>query len=203
MTIQAVVFDIGGVLALEDEPMDFDKRWEEKLGLEPGAIGSTMADVWDDGAVGRVTEAEVRAALATRLGFTPAQVEGVMGDMWRQYLGVANVELIAYVRTLRPAFRTGILSNSFVGAREREHAAFGLGDLVDVLLYSHEVGMNKPDPALWQLTCDTFSAAPGELVFVDNSPRLVKSAQEFGINAVLFQNTTQVITAVNALVSRR
>jgi putative hydrolase of the HAD superfamily len=63
--------------------------------------------------------------------------------------------------------------------------------------------MNKPDPALWQLTCDTFSSAPNELVFIDNSPRLVRSAQEFGINTVLYQNTPQVITDVNAFVSPR
>jgi hypothetical protein len=38
------------------------------------------------------------------------------------YLGTANTELIEYARSLRPRFRTGILSNSFVGAREREQA---------------------------------------------------------------------------------
>ena len=43
-----------------------------------------------------------------------------MADLWREYLGTANTELIEYARRLRPRYRTGILSNSFVGARERE-----------------------------------------------------------------------------------
>jgi putative hydrolase of the HAD superfamily len=67
-----------------------------------------------------------------------------MERMWRVYLGVANTELIEWARTLRPAYQTGILSNSFVGAREREHAAYGHEDLVDDLVYSHEVAWSSP-----------------------------------------------------------
>ncbi|MFC7531738.1 HAD family hydrolase [Actinoplanes sp. GCM10030250] len=116
-------------------------------------------------------------------------------------MGVANTELIEYARALRPAYRTGILSNSFVGAREREHQRYGFGDLVDDLIYSHEVGMNKPDPALWELTCRRMGVAPDEMVFVDNVPQLVDSALAFGINAVLMKETGQVIADINAMLS--
>jgi HAD superfamily hydrolase (TIGR01509 family) len=198
MAIRAVVFDVGGVLALV-EPMDFDRRWETELGLAGGTIGTAMADVWAAGAIGRVTEDEVRRAMRDRLGLTVEQAGLVMDEMWRQYLGVANVELIGYARGLRPAYRTGILSNSFVGAREREHRAYGFGDLVDELIYSDEVGMSKPATALWELTCRRMGAAPGEMVFLDNAPALVESAREFGIEAVLFENTAQAIADIDAL----
>ena len=52
-------------------------------------------------------------------GLDEPQLEAFMADLWREYLGTANTELIEYVRQLRPRYRTGILSNSFVGARER------------------------------------------------------------------------------------
>lgn len=198
MAIRAVVFDVGGVLALVGS-MDFDRRWEAELGLAEGTIGATMADVWEAGAVGRVTEDEVHRAMRDRLGLTGEQVDAVLAEMWRQYLGVTNTELVEYARGLRPAYRTGILSNSFVGAREREHRAHGLGDLVDDLIYSHEVGLNKPDPALWELACRRLGVAPGELVFLDNSPRLVSGAREFGIEAVLFEETAQAIADIDAL----
>ncbi|MEV6305402.1 HAD family phosphatase [Actinoplanes sp. NPDC051861] len=190
--VRAVVFDVGGVLALV-EPMDLGD-------VDPD--GTVLADLWEAGEVGRVTEAEVRRAMGERLEMTPEQVDGVMADMWRQYLGAANTELIAYVRTLRPGCRTGILSNSFVGAREREHAAYGFGDLVDELIYSHEAGMNKPDPRLWDLTCRRVGAAPGEIVFVDDSPALVDSARDYGMRGVLFEQTAQVIREVDALLLR-
>ncbi|WP_197725445.1 HAD family phosphatase [Actinoplanes sp. OR16] len=199
MTVRAVVFDVGGVLALV-EPMDFDARWEAKLGLERGTIGAAMADVWEAGAIGGVTEAEVHQALSERLGL---DAEEVMADMWEQYLGRPNTALIAFVRGLRPACRTGILSNSFVGAREREQQRYGLSDLVDEVIYSHEEGMNKPDPRLWELTCRRLGSAPDETVFVDDSPALVRSARAYGMHAVLFQDTAQTIREVEALLSTR
>ena len=199
MAIRAVVFDVGGVLALV-EPMDFGRR-ESELGLATGAIEAVMADVWAAGATGRVTEAEVHRSLRTRLELTAEQADAAMAGMWRQYLGVANTELIGYARSLRPAYRTGILSNSFVGAREREQRAYGLGDLVDELIYSHEVGRTKPDPALWGIACERLKVSPGEMVFLDDVPRIVDSAREFGIEAVLFENTSQSIADIDALLS--
>jgi FMN phosphatase YigB (HAD superfamily) len=198
MTIKAVVFDIGGVLTL-GEAMDFDKRWEAELGLAPGAIDTAMADVWAAGAIGRVSYEDVSAAMGARLGLDGPRVEAVLDDMWRQYLGVANTDLIAYARGLRPLYRTGILSNSFVGAREREQALYGFGDLVDELIYSHEVGLSKPDPAVFALTCERLGVAPGELVFVDDFPANVAAATAFGIVAVLHEKTAQSIMDVDTL----
>ncbi|WP_203716836.1 HAD family hydrolase [Asanoa siamensis] len=202
MVIRAVVFDVGGVLEFT-EPMDFDRRWEETLGLGDGAIGATMADVWAAGEIGTVTEAQVHAAMRDRLGLTVDQVEAVMADMWKQYLGKPNTDLIAYARALRPRFRTGILSNSFVGAREREQAAYGLTDLVDDCVYSHEVGLSKPDPALWELTCRRLDVAPQEVVFVDDLPLSVTAARAYGMGAVLFETTAQVIAELDALLDRQ
>ncbi|GIF76003.1 haloacid dehalogenase [Asanoa siamensis] len=197
-----MVFDVGGVLEFT-EPMDFDRRWEETLGLGDGAIGATMADVWAAGEIGTVTEAQVHAAMRDRLGLTVDQVEAVMADMWKQYLGKPNTDLIAYARALRPRFRTGILSNSFVGAREREQAAYGLTDLVDDCVYSHEVGLSKPDPALWELTCRRLDVAPQEVVFVDDLPLSVTAARAYGMGAVLFETTAQVIAELDALLDRQ
>lgn len=46
-------------------------------------------------------------------------------------LGTANTERIEYARRPRSRYRTGTLSNSFVGARERDQAAYGFEDLVE------------------------------------------------------------------------
>ncbi|WP_229074480.1 HAD family phosphatase [Actinoplanes sp. DH11] len=196
-SVRAVVFDVGGVLALV-EPMDFDRRWEQRLGLPTGTIEATMADVWAAGGIGGVTEAAVHEAMCQRLGWDAGQVEAVMSDMWQQYLGVANTGLMEYARTLRPAHRTGILSNSFVGAREREEQRYAFSGLVDDIIYSHEAGLSKPDPALWQLTCRRMNAEPDEIVFVDNVPALVDGARAFGMRAVLFGDTAQAIADIDA-----
>jgi epoxide hydrolase-like predicted phosphatase len=201
MTIRAVVFDIGGVLA-ECEPMDFGRRAEAEHGLAPGSLGAELEEVWTAGAIGAITEADVRAALLTRSGLTADQVDALLAEMWRQYLGVANTELIEWARALRPAYRTGILSNSFVGAREREQAMFGFDDLVDDLVYSHEVGVSKPDPAIWELTARRLAVEPSEIAFIDDHRPNVESARAFGFSAVLFENTAQAIADLEDLLDR-
>ncbi len=68
-------------------------------------------------------------------------------DQWEaRHLGTLNHQLIAYLKTLRPSYAMAILSNSFVGAREREEARYGFAAHFHPIIYSHEEGMQKPEP---------------------------------------------------------
>lgn len=200
MGIRAVVFDIGGVLEITEE-MTFTRDWEAKLGLAEGEIGRRLADVWAGGSIGSVSEDQVHREIGDRLGLSGAQVELMMSQMWTEYLGVANDELIAYLRGLRLRYRTGILSNSFVGARAREQEAYGFPALVDDLVYSHEVGMNKPDPRIYQLTCTRLRVAPEETIFLDDLEINVSGAIEVGLHAVLYRNNLQAVAEIEAIIS--
>lgn len=66
-------------------------------------------------------------------------------------------------------------------------------------VYSHEVGLAKPDPAIFLLTCDRLGVEPSEVVFVDNLPANVATAREVGMAAVLHQRTADTIEAVDHL----
>jgi epoxide hydrolase-like predicted phosphatase len=198
MTIEAVVFDIGGVLEITPS-LALTESWEARLGLDAGEINRRMQDIWSAGGIGTISEAGVHEALAERLGFDERQVGDFMGWLWREYLGSANTELIEYARRLRPRYRTGILSNSFVGAREREQAAYGFEGLVDEIVYSHECGLSKPDPAIYALACERLHAVPAQTVFVDDYEPYVTGAREAGLHAVLYQDNAQAIRDLAAL----
>ena len=185
MTIQAVVFDIGGILEITPD-LGWAPAWESRLGLAAGEIGERMADAWRGGEIGTVSEAEVHQAARERLGLDEGQLAEFMADLWRDYLGTANTELIEYARLLRPRYRTGILSNSFVGAREREQAAYGFEDLVDELVYSHECGLSKPDPGTYALVCSRLEVEPAQTVFLDDHEPNVEGARQAGLHAVLY-----------------
>jgi epoxide hydrolase-like predicted phosphatase len=201
MRIQAVVFDIGGVLELNPD-LGVTGTWEPRLGLAPGELNDRMNDAWRCGSIGTISEDEVHQALTERLGLDELQLAEFMGDIWREYLGTANTELIDYARRLRPRYRTGIVSNSFVGAREREQAAYGFGDLVDEIIYSHECGMSKPDPRIYALACERLRADPAQLVFVDDSGPCVAGARQAGIHAVLYRDNAQAISEIENLLAR-
>ena len=200
MTIRAVVFDIGGVLEITPD-LGTGRRWEARLGLPAGGLGERMGDVWLGGSLGTITLDDVHQATRDRLGLDEEQLAAYMADLWREYLGTANTELIEYARRLRPRYRTGILSNSFVGAREREQAAYGFEDLVDEIVYSHEAGMAKPDPRIYALIGTRLGARPGETVFVDDADLCVAGAREAGIHAVHYRDNTQAITEIEKLLA--
>jgi len=201
MTIQAVVFDIGGVLEITPD-LGLGPAWESRLGLAPGELSERMADTWRGGSVGTVTEAEVHQATRDRLGLDERQLAEFMADIWREYLGTANTELIEYARRLRPRYRTGILSNSFVGAREREQAAYGFEDLVDELVYSHECGLSKPDPGTFALVCCRLAVEPAQTVFLDDHGPNVEAARRAGLHAVQYSGNAQAISDIEELLGR-
>jgi len=197
MAVRCVVFDIGGVLEVTPET-GWVGRWEAALGLGPGGIEERLGDVFEAGGLGRVSESEVTAAVAERLGLAPPQVEAFLADLWAEYLGALDVELVEYLRSLRPRYRTALLSNSFVGAREREHELYGFGDLTDVLVYSHEVGLAKPDPEIYALTCRLTGVEPDQVLFLDDSPAAIEGARRAGWRTVRYESTPQAIAEIEA-----
>ena len=116
-----------------------------------------------------------------------------MHDLWTEYLGELNVELAAYFGSLRPRYQTAILSNSFAGARRKEQERYQFGELCDLIIYSHEEGIEKPDRRIFELTCERLGVQPEEIVFLDDFAPHVAAARELGIHAILFQNTNQAI----------
>jgi len=201
MVIRAVVFDIGGVLEITPD-LGLDRRWETRLGLPDGEILARMRDIWRGGSIGTITLDDVHEALGDRLGLDDQKVAQYMADLWREYLGTANTELIEYARRLRPRYRTGIVSNSFVGAREREQAAYGFEDLVEEIVYSHEAGFSKPDPRIYALICTRLDVPPAEMVFLDDAEACVAGARGVGIHAVRYQDNAQAIAEIEELLAR-
>src|SRR3954464_6229935 len=162
MSIKAVVVDIGGVArggwaGGVGEPPGRQRgtgRGERPRTLPAGHVAKSIAGhaPTDDVATGRVTEAEVRDLYAAALGLDHRETDQMWAEMWDAYCGELDVEMRDFVASLRPALKTAILSNSADGARREEQRRYDFEGLVDGILYSHEVGIAKPDPAVFRLT---------------------------------------------------
>ena len=201
MAIRAVVFDLGGVLeadVIELVDYDLDARWEARLDLQDGELEQRMKSLWRAGSVGACTEEEVHQGMRERLGMSQDQIEEFMRAMWDLYCGRLNVPLADYFRQLRPRYQTAILSNSFVGARREEQLRYQVEEMCDLIIYSHEVGVEKPDRRIYELTCERLGVQPAEMIFLDNLETNVAAARELGIHAILFQDTAQAIADVQA-----
>ncbi|MFB7372444.1 HAD family hydrolase [Streptomyces sp. NPDC056222] len=197
MTATCVILDIGGVLEFTPDT-GWVQCWEERLVLPPGTVHERMRDVWHAGSVGSISERAVHEQVAARLGLDAPQVEAFMADLWTEYLGTPNEELIAYVRGLRGHCRLGILSNSFVGARERESALYHFDELVEQIVYSHEIGIEKPDPRAFEAACAGLEVQPESCLFIDDFAVNVEAAQAAGMQAHLFEDNARTMKRIAA-----
>jgi putative hydrolase of the HAD superfamily len=198
--IRAVVLDIGSVLEVIDDSV-FPRPFEQRLGLAPGSVAA--ASDWPrDAMLGELTEAETRAHWQQRLALDDQQVDELVADSWRWYVGTLDRPLFDWFAGLRDrGLRTGILSNSGPGAREAERH-HGFEAVTDVLVYSHEVGLKKPDPAVYELTRVRLGVEPGEIVFLDDVVANVAAARLAGWHAVRHEDTVRSIAEMEAVIAR-
>jgi epoxide hydrolase-like predicted phosphatase len=198
VSIEAVLFDIGGVLELTP-PTGWQERWAAALGLRPAEFEARLDPIFLAGSTGASTLSEVEHAIAAALRLDAEALGLFMDDLWTEYLGTLNQDLTDYFAGLRPRFRTGIISNSFVGAREREQDRYGFGDLCDVVVYSHEEGVLKPDPRSYRVACARLDVDPTKCVLLDDTQACVDGARAVGMHAVKYTMASQAVRDLEEL----
>ena len=141
------------------------------------------------------TNEEARAALAgletgelSREAFEPrfAALVGVAPErlIERLFGGIGPDDaMIGAVRAARAAgLRTALLSNSW---SIDDYDRGMLEELFDTWVISGEVGMRKPDPAIYALAADRMELAPEAIAFVDDLPGNLKPARALGMTTIV------------------
>jgi FMN phosphatase YigB (HAD superfamily) len=169
VAVQAAVFDIGGVLERPTNT-NLDDRWERRLGLKPGEFFARLrrSGLGRAANLGRISETEFDHALGELYGLDQPMTGELLKDLWDWYVGELNAEMVDYFRRLRPRYRTAILSNAAAGGRREEQARYGFDAMADDVVYSFEVGIEKPDQRIDLLTCERLGVHPGDGVMVDD-----------------------------------
>jgi epoxide hydrolase-like predicted phosphatase len=192
---RAVIFDIGGVLEITP-PTRWEQRWATRLGLDVAQFRDRVDPIWCQGDIGTLDLPEIEKRTAEALKLDELALCALMNDLWTEYLGTLNEPLTRYFASLRPRYRTGLLSNSFVGARERERAAYGFEEICDVVVYSHEEGVKKPERRVYEIVCERLGVQPREAIFLDDLAACVEGARQVGMTAIMFVNNDQAISEI-------
>ncbi len=195
---RAVVFDIGGVL-VRTEDWSGRRRWERRLGLP---IRGLNALVFDCGpailaSTGRGPDEAIWRYVGRKYGLRPDEQAQLREDFWSG--DGPNGVLVEFLSRLRPRHKTGILSNAWPEMRDLNVNRFGLGNVVDVTVYSFEVGVLKPAPRSYRCVLEKLGVRAREAVFVDDTVRNIEGAREVGMRTVLFQDTDQTIADLTVL----
>jgi putative hydrolase of the HAD superfamily len=180
---RGLIVDYGGVLT--SSPFASFEAFCAVEGLAPGAVRDRFRDDAEARALlaaletGELAAAEFEPAFAALLGVSP---EGLLR---RMFGGMApDAAMIDGVRAIRAAgARTGLLSNSVGNEAVYDRAL--LAELFDGWVISSEVGLRKPDPAIYALAAERIGLPAAGCVYVDDLPGNLKPARGLGMATVL------------------
>lgn len=177
---ELVLFDLGGVLielpygvpaGRASSPQEYEALWRRWLTSDwvrrfecgqcsPQQFADGMVAEWD-------------------LPCTSREYLDYFRD-WLIGLAPGADELIAMIR---PGVRKGCLSNSNVVHWPRKCHEMRICELLDEYYLSFELGVCKPDPAIFQLTITKAGLAPDAIVFLDDNQLNVDGARAAGLDA--------------------
>ncbi|MBC7228606.1 MAG: HAD family phosphatase [Thermoflexales bacterium] len=198
--IRAVVFDWGGVLS----PLDFLQRspqWEARLGLPPGALDQALwGPEWKQLEVGAISQEEYDAHLMRALGLPHREA---VQQFYREFYADDGLHpgVVAAIRSLRGRYRVALLTNAFPDHAEslRRRHGFDPRAEFDVYVNSAEVGMAKPDPAIYQLTLDRLGVRPEQAIFIDDHVRNTDAARMLGMHTIVCTDVEIALADLAAL----
>ncbi len=189
--MQAVFFDLFETLITH-----FDPDWSppsrtiaERLGIGDDVYAAAWSGIdqrWQAGEIETYTEALER--LSTETGSTPqcdvfAELAREYDQMTRQAYGGIEPEIVNTLARLRQAgLKLGVITN----AGDLDAAPWPgceLSDYFDDFIASHQVGMLKRDPRIFDLACQRLDVEPEETIFVgDGGGNELRGAAEAGLN---------------------
>ena len=204
-----MIFDLGGVLARNGKPGDFAKRYPEHdpVTVTELLMGDYAADTdhpWHRLERGEITLAENRelnrAALATvGIELPPAPPAGSSGGFGFE-VNAPMVELVADLRAALPRIKLGVLTNNVREFRPMWWEMLPFGEWFDDVVDSHEVGLRKPNPAIYELALDRLGVPAARTAFLDDVASNLTPASALGIHAVLVdEDPSAAIVAVRSL----
>ena len=193
-----MIVDFGGVLTTSIWPAF--SAFCEGEGLETDAVRelfksdpSALADLREL-ETGSVEPAEFERRFAGHLGI-PDRATGLIE---RLFAGLEpDQKMIEAVRAARAAVRpTGLISNSW-GRAIYDHDL--MDSLFDAVVISGDVGLHKPDPAIYLLACERLGVEPADAVFVDDLRENCEGAEAVGMAAVLHRETDETVRRLEEL----
>lgn len=194
MTIEAVVFDFGGVFTAS--PFTGIHAWHEAKGLDPvqgvrvvfGPYDQDTDHPWhrlERGEIALMAAAEQIKAVAAEEGLD-IELSEMFGSMGGSGVRTDMVDKAIEIR--KAGYRTGLITNNIKEFSDGWRAMIPVDDMFEVIVDSSAVGMRKPDPRIYTMCLEQLGVAPERSVFLDDAPGNIAAANALGMHGILVED---------------
>lgn len=202
MSVQAVIWDFGGVLT--SSPFEAFNRYEAERGLPKDLIRRVNATNPDTNAWALFERAEIDPARFDALFLEESTALGhpVRGaDVLPLLSGDIRPKVVAALDACRAAFRVGCITNNvkagsgagMAGSMEKAAAVAAIMEKFHHVIESSKVGLRKPDPRIYALMCEALDVDPRACVYLDDLGINLKPARAMGMTTIKVETEAQAL----------
>lgn len=186
--ISAIIFDCFGVLTTD--------KWKEFVASLPTEKVRAAVDLNHALDRGHITQAEFFTQISELTGSSPERVEDVINaDMGK------NTQLLMYIKELKKTHKIGLISNvSSNWVRDTFLSPDEL-TLFDDIVLSYDVGLIKPEKAIYELSAGNLNCKIEECLFIDDSEGHCQGAINAGMQSFVYKNFIDCKNTIENLLS--
>lgn len=203
---RAVIFDLGGVVL--GSPLHAIAAFEKQHNIPANAINLHVARSHPDGAWHRLERGELLMGdefyslfdqELHALGYSGSS-EQMMADIHR--ISQPRQEMLAAIKALRRVgFKVAALTNNWKEAHPNDPSSSasrnpGLAEHFDLFIESAVLGFRKPDPRIYQHTCEALEVRYEQAIFLDDIGTNLKAARALGMYTIKVDDPHQALDQV-------
>lgn len=195
--IKVILFDLGGVL-FTNGTKAFVEYTSKKYKIDKEKIKNIVdkGEIPDAYREGRISRDEFWAKVKQELNL-PEDIETLEREWINRYELIQGTKDI--LQELAKEYKIYFLSDNVKERVEAIDKKFDFLSWFETGVFSHEVGVRKPHPKIYQLALQKAGVQPEEIVFIDDKESALKPATEMGMTTILFESPEQLRASLLAL----
>ena len=190
--IKALIWDMGGVL-LRTEDGTPREELAARLGTNRRALERLVfaSPSAEQAMRGEIPVEEHWTAVGRSLALSAAEMIEFQKAFWAG--DRIDDRLVDAIRGLRGRYQTALLSNAWSNMHETAAMRYRFLDAFDVVVFSAEIKLAKPDERIYRHVLEQLNVEPFEAVFVDDFIENVEAAKRLGMHTIHFQSQDQAL----------
>ena len=187
MKYKAIIWDFGGVIT--SSPFEAFNEFEEVNGLPKDIIRTINSENPDMNAWAQFESNSITIDQFDDLFLKEAKAKGfdIKGrDIIKLLKGSIRENMVSFLRELKADFKLGCITNNVKPSSEEntDNETKEAMSIFDHVIESSIVGIRKPNPEIYMMSCDALNVSPDQCIYLDDLGINLKPARELGMTTI-------------------
>ena len=189
MNYKAIIWDFGGVIT--SSPFEAFNKFELSNNLPKDIIRSINSENSDNNAWAKFERNDIDLNEFDELFSIEASNKGyeISGKSVVKLLsGDIRKSMVDFLLLLKKNFKLGCITNNIQNDKNDRinhlNDASKVMEIFDHIIESSKVGLRKPDPKIYYMSCDALGVNPKECIYLDDLGINLKPAKKIGMTTI-------------------